>query len=54
MFIKTNQKIFGYRIIDIAPHYYDLTNFPQCEAKRVLDKLYKKRDKEREESRNKK
>uniref|UniRef100_A0A2N9IM34 RNA helicase n=1 Tax=Fagus sylvatica TaxID=28930 RepID=A0A2N9IM34_FAGSY len=53
-FIRTVTDIRGEWIIDIAPHYYDLTNFPQCEAKRVLDKLYKKRDKEREESRNKK
>ncbi|GAB4841799.1 hypothetical protein Ancab_022523 [Ancistrocladus abbreviatus] len=28
--------------IDIAPHYYDLVNFPNCEAKRVLARLYKK------------
>jgi len=40
------------RLVDIAPHYYDLTNFPQCEAKRVLEKLYKKREKEKEESRS--
>lgn len=23
-----NQQLVGYRLIDIAPHYYDLTNFP--------------------------
>lgn len=43
-----------YRLVDIAPHYFDLENFPQCEAKRVLERLYKKREKEREESRNRK
>ncbi|KAK7846186.1 probable pre-mRNA-splicing factor ATP-dependent RNA helicase DEAH2 isoform X1 [Quercus suber] len=53
-FIRTVTDIRGEWIIDIAPHYYDLTNFPQCEAKRVLEKLYKKREKEREESRNRK
>jgi pre-mRNA-splicing factor ATP-dependent RNA helicase DHX15/PRP43 len=47
-------KSFEYRLIDVAPHYYDLTNFPQCEAKRVLERLYKKREKDREESKNKK
>lgn len=41
-----------FRILDIAPRYFDLENFPQCEAKRVLEKLYKKREREREESKN--
>ncbi|KAI3819216.1 hypothetical protein L1987_13041 [Smallanthus sonchifolius] len=34
------------RIVDIAPHYYDLEYFLNCEAKHVLEKLYK------DESRN--
>lgn len=42
-----------YRLIDIAPHYYDLANFPNCEAKRALEKLYKKRERE-EDSKNRK
>jgi hypothetical protein len=42
------------RLVDIAPHYYDLSNFPQCEAKRVLEKLYKKREKEKDEARSRK
>ena len=46
--------LLDHRLIDVAPHYYDLANFPNCEAKRVLEKLYKKREREREESRNKK
>lgn len=46
--------LVGYRLVDVAPHYYDLENFPQCEAKRVLEKLYKKREKERDESKSKK
>ena len=50
-YIRTVTDIRGEWIIDIAPHYYDLTNFPLCEAKRVLEKLYKKREKE---SRNRK
>ncbi|KAL4598717.1 hypothetical protein ACB092_11G077900 [Castanea dentata] len=45
-YIRTVTYIRGEWIIDIAPHYYDLTNFPLCEAKRVLEKLYKKREKE--------
>jgi len=35
------------RLIDIAPHYYDLSNFPSCEAKRVLERLHNKRERER-------
>ena len=50
-YIRTVTDIRGEWIIDIAPHYYDLTNFPLCEAKRVLEKLYKNREKE---SRNRK
>ena len=26
-----------------APHYYDLKNFPACEAKRVLERIYMKK-----------
>jgi hypothetical protein len=36
-----------HRLVDIAPHYYDLSNFPSCEAKRVLERLYNKRERER-------
>jgi hypothetical protein len=39
-----------FRLIDIAPHYYDLTNFPQCEARRVLERLYLKREREKSDS----
>jgi hypothetical protein len=41
---------FVYRLIDIAPHYYDLSNFPQCEARRVLERLYLKREREKTEA----
>ncbi|GMH02286.1 hypothetical protein Nepgr_004125 [Nepenthes gracilis] len=51
-FIRTVTDIRGEWIIDIAPHYYDLANFPNCEAKRVLERLYKKREKEKEENKN--
>jgi pre-mRNA-splicing factor ATP-dependent RNA helicase DHX15/PRP43 len=39
-----------HRLVDVASHYYDLSNFPNCEAKRVIEKLYKKREREKEES----
>ncbi|KAK7368373.1 hypothetical protein VNO80_10398 [Phaseolus coccineus] len=50
-FIRTVTDIRWEWLVDIA-HYYDLSNFPQCEAKRVLEKLYKKREKEMEETRS--
>ncbi|KAJ1393375.1 P-loop containing nucleoside triphosphate hydrolase [Sesbania bispinosa] len=53
-FIRTVTDIRGEWLVDIAPHYYDLSNFPQCEAKRVLERLYKKREKEKEEVRGRK
>uniref|UniRef100_A0A804LJ87 RNA helicase n=1 Tax=Zea mays TaxID=4577 RepID=A0A804LJ87_MAIZE len=46
-FIRTVTDIRGDWLIDIAPHYYDLSNFPSCEAKRVLERLYNKRERER-------
>ncbi|KAK6803917.1 hypothetical protein RDI58_001701 [Solanum bulbocastanum] len=53
-FIRTVTDIRGEWLVDIAPHYYDLANFPQCEAKRVLERLYKKREREKDESKSKK
>nr|GEV65649.1 probable pre-mRNA-splicing factor ATP-dependent RNA helicase DEAH2 isoform X1 [Tanacetum cinerariifolium] len=47
-FIRTVTDVRGEWIVDIAPHYYDHENFPHCEAKRVLEKLYKKREKDKE------
>merc|ERR1712232_506614 len=29
--------IKGDWLVELAPHYYDLKNFPQCEAKRTLE-----------------
>ncbi|KAK9950487.1 hypothetical protein M0R45_005974 [Rubus argutus] len=52
-FIRTVTDIRGEWLVDIAPHYYDLANFPQCEAKRVLEKLYRKRE-DKEDNKNRK
>lgn len=27
------------RLLDIAPHYYDMNDFPNCEGKRALESL---------------
>ncbi|XP_015631016.1 probable pre-mRNA-splicing factor ATP-dependent RNA helicase DEAH3 isoform X1 [Oryza sativa Japonica Group] len=51
-FIRTVMDIRGDWLIDVAPHYYDLSNFPSCEAKRVLERLYNKRERERAANRN--
>ncbi|BBM99413.1 pre-mRNA-splicing factor ATP-dependent RNA helicase DHX15/PRP43 [Marchantia polymorpha subsp. ruderalis] len=52
-FIRIVTDVKGEWLIDIAPHYYDLTNFPQCEARRVLERLYQKRDREKADSKRK-
>ncbi|CAI0506777.1 unnamed protein product, partial [Linum tenue] len=51
-FIRTTTEIRGEWLVDIAPHYYDMENFPECEAKLVLKTLYKKREREMEKSKN--
>ncbi|GFP86763.1 probable pre-mRNA-splicing factor ATP-dependent RNA helicase [Phtheirospermum japonicum] len=42
-FVRTVTDVRGEWLVDIAPHYYDMSNFPDGEAKRQLAKLYKKR-----------
>jgi len=42
-FIRTVTEIRGEWLLDIAPHYYDLRNFPTSGAKRALEKLYARR-----------
>ncbi|CAK9202260.1 unnamed protein product [Sphagnum troendelagicum] len=49
-FIRIVTDVRGEWLIDIAPHYYDLSNFPQCEARRVLERLYLKREREKSDS----
>lgn len=34
--------LFCYRLVKIAPQYYDMSNFPQCEAKRQLERIIAK------------
>jgi len=38
-FIRTVTEIRGEWLLEIAPHYYDLQNFPNCEAKRKLERI---------------
>ncbi|KAG4102615.1 P-loop containing nucleoside triphosphate hydrolase protein [Neocallimastix lanati (nom. inval.)] len=42
-YMRTISKIKGEWLIDIAPQYYDMSNFPICEARRALERIIKKR-----------
>ncbi|KAL7171970.1 hypothetical protein ACSBR2_031626 [Camellia fascicularis] len=52
-FIRTVTDVCGEWLVDIAPHYFDLASFPQSETRHVLQRLSKKEEKDREESKNK-
>uniref|UniRef100_A0A7S3D2M8 RNA helicase n=1 Tax=Palpitomonas bilix TaxID=652834 RepID=A0A7S3D2M8_9EUKA len=38
-FIRTCSEIRGEWLLEMAPHYYDLDNFPKCEAKSALQRI---------------
>mgnify|MGYP002053872548 FL=1 len=42
-YIRMVSDIKGDWLIELAPHYYDLKNFPSCEAKRTLERIYLKK-----------
>jgi pre-mRNA-splicing factor ATP-dependent RNA helicase DHX15/PRP43 len=46
-YIRTVMDIKGEWLIDVAPHYYDLANFPKGDAYRALERLYAKRERDR-------
>ena len=46
-YIRTVTDIKGEWLVDLAPHYYDMANFPAGEARRALERLYAKREKDR-------
>jgi len=62
-YIRTVTEVKAEWLLDIAPNYFDLDSFPNCEGKRVLEKLIQRRkaggdrdrerDYERDESRSK-
>jgi pre-mRNA-splicing factor ATP-dependent RNA helicase DHX15/PRP43 len=41
-FIRTVTAVRGEWLVELAPHYFDLSNFPKGETFRVLEALYKK------------
>ncbi len=38
-YTRTVTDIRGEWLLELAPHYFELANFPECEAKRVLERL---------------
>jgi len=42
-FIRTCTDVKPEWLIDVAPGYYDMTNFPKCEAKRELERIIQRR-----------
>eukprot|EP00123_Amoebidium_parasiticum_P011338 comp20659_c0_seq1/m.26808 comp20659_c0_seq1/g.26808 ORF comp20659_c0_seq1/g.26808 comp20659_c0_seq1/m.26808 type:complete len:700 (-) comp20659_c0_seq1:147-2246(-) len=41
-YIRTVTEVKGEWLLEVAPNYYDMDNFPQCEAKLVLTRLHEK------------
>jgi pre-mRNA-splicing factor ATP-dependent RNA helicase DHX15/PRP43 len=46
-YIRTVTDIKGEWLIDVAPHYFDLTNFPAGDARRALERMYAKKERDR-------
>eukprot|EP00931_Biecheleriopsis_adriatica_P011948 TRINITY_DN113045_c0_g1_i1.p1 TRINITY_DN113045_c0_g1~~TRINITY_DN113045_c0_g1_i1.p1 ORF type:complete len:710 (-),score=160.11 TRINITY_DN113045_c0_g1_i1:113-2242(-) len=45
-FVRTVTQVRGEWLVDIAPHYYDVRNFPKSEAKTQLERLQARREKQ--------
>lgn len=45
-YIRTCLDIKGEWLLDVAPHYYDLSNFPQGDTKRALERLQTKKERD--------
>ncbi|DAZ98952.1 TPA: hypothetical protein N0F65_000484 [Lagenidium giganteum] len=41
-YIRLDTRISGDWLVEIAPHYYDLSNFPPGEARRELESMYRR------------
>eukprot|EP00904_Undaria_pinnatifida_P006266 jgi/Undpi1/276/HiC_scaffold_1.g00272.m1 len=44
-YIRTVTGVQAEWLVEIAPHYFDLENFPDCEAKHDLEAVYRRKDK---------
>lgn len=45
-YIRTATDVKGEWLVDIAPHYFDLSNFPTGETRRSLERLFAKRERD--------
>lgn len=48
-YLRTCSEIKGIWLLETAPHYYDLSNFPEGEAKRDLQRMYSRKERKRED-----
>ena len=46
-YVRTLTDVRGEWLVDLAPHYYDLSNFPTGETRRALERLYAKRERDK-------
>ena len=46
-YIRIVTDVKGEWLVDIAPQYFDMQNFPDGSAKRALERLYSKRDRDK-------
>jgi len=47
-YVRTVTSVRGEWLAEVAPHYYDLTNFPKCEAYRALERIYTRMEQRRQ------
>eukprot|EP00045_Choanoeca_perplexa_P010012 m.100135 g.100135 ORF g.100135 m.100135 type:complete len:702 (-) comp15115_c0_seq1:76-2181(-) len=45
-YIRTVSEVKADWLLQIAPQYYDMSNFPECEAKRILSRLQSRQEKQ--------
>lgn len=48
-YIRIVTDVKGEWLVDLAPHYFDMANFPDGSAKRALERLFSKRQRDRSE-----
>lgn len=46
-YIRVVSDVRGEWLVDTAPHYFDLSNFPPGNARRALERLYAKHARDR-------
>jgi pre-mRNA-splicing factor ATP-dependent RNA helicase DHX15/PRP43 len=46
-YIRMVTDVKGEWLVDVAPQYFDMDNFPDGSAKRALERLFSKRERDR-------